>query len=88
MPDPQLTLFGAGGTTVASNDNGSGNGAATFVANAVGAFAVTDGQSRDAMLVLTLPPSDYSARVAGASGTGGQVIIEVYEVAEGLVSPP
>jgi hypothetical protein len=80
MPDPQLTLFGAGGATVAVNDNWNGNGAVTFAANSVGAFAVTDGGSRDSMLVLTLPPGDYSARVAGAGGVGGQVIIEVYEV--------
>ena len=32
------------------------------------------------MMLTTLAPGNYTARVTGAGGTGGNVIVEVYEV--------
>jgi hypothetical protein len=46
----------------------------------VGAFPLTSGLSKDAVLLVTLPPGPYSARLTGANGTGGAAIVEVYEV--------
>ena len=79
MADPKLDLF-SGQTVIASNDNWGGAAHLTTVGTAVGAFAVTDAASKDAMLVITLAPGNYTAQVTGVSNTGGIAIVEVYEV--------
>lgn len=79
MPDPRLTLF-AGPNPIGSNENWGGNAAISATASAIGAFAISDPNSRDAMLLRTLNSGDYSVQVSGAGGVGGLVIVEVYEV--------
>lgn len=79
MADPKLSLF-RGQVRMAENDNWSGDLDLRNVAVSVGAFPVENAVSRDAMLMLSLPPGDYSAQVTDAGGGGGNVIIEVYEV--------
>lgn len=79
MPDPRLTLF-AGQNPIGSNDNWGGNAAISITASAIGAFAISDSNSRDAMLLRTLNSGDYSVQVSGSGGVGGLVIVEVYEV--------
>lgn len=79
MTDPQLTLF-AGTSQIGGNDNWGGNAAISATASAIGAFAITDSNSRDAMLLRTLGTGDYSVRVSGAGSAGGLVIVEIYEV--------
>lgn len=82
LADPVLTIVGANNETVASNDNW---GAATNAAEigttsaAAGAFPLPAG-SKDAALVLTLPPGNYTALVTGSGDTSGIALIEVYEV--------
>jgi hypothetical protein len=80
MPDPRLELYdNATGVRIGANEDWSG---ALEVANAgaaVGAFPLTGGTSKDAALVITLPPGPYSARITGGA-TGGMAIVEVYEV--------
>jgi len=44
-----------------------------------GAFPLPD-DSRDAALLVTLPPGSYTAQISGVGGTGGRAIVEVYEV--------
>jgi hypothetical protein len=44
-----------------------------------GTFALTAG-SRDAALLVTLPPGTYTAQVSGVGGSTGVALIEVYEV--------
>jgi hypothetical protein len=39
-----------------------------------------DPQSRDAVLLLTLPPANYSVHLAGVNGGTGVGLIEVYDV--------
>ena len=77
MADPKLTVF-QGSTEVATNDNWS----AAAIGNAfsaTGAFALPNG-SRDAALLTDLPAGrDYTVQVTNASGTGGIVLIEVYD---------
>src|SRR5205085_925249 len=46
---------------------------------AVGAFPLTPG-SKDAVLVVTLGPGNYTAQVSGAGGTSGVALLEVYDV--------
>lgn len=86
MEDPRVELF-RGPVAAAVNDQWgqpAGEGAATApeLARAfqrVGAFALADG-SRDAALLVTLPPGSYTAQVSGGAGAGGLAIVEVYEV--------
>ncbi len=45
----------------------------------IGAFAIPSG-SKDAVLLITLPPGSYSALVTSGDGSTGVAIVEVYEV--------
>src|ERR1700683_2894321 len=45
----------------------------------VGAFPLLAG-SKDAAIVTSLAPGQYSAQVTGASGDSGTALLEVYEV--------
>lgn len=76
LPDPVLELF-AGANRIAENDNWSSDLAAEFTR--VGAFALTPG-SRDAALVVELPPGSYTAQVRGAGATTGEALVEIYEL--------
>lgn len=86
MADPRVELF-SGQAVTASNDNwgtpvGPGAPSApqiTAVFAQVGAFALPTG-SRDAALLVTLAPGNYTAQVSGVGNTGGLAIVEVYEV--------
>lgn len=78
MADPRLELFNNDtGARIAENDNWNG---APWLTTVAGAFPLGGATSRDAALLITLPPGAYSARVQGVGGAGGTAIIEVYEV--------
>lgn len=91
LSDPVMTVF-RGSEEVARNDNwgeqtgGTGGPGAASVAQirttmaAVGAFGLKDG-SRDAVLLLDLPPGSYTVQVAGVADATGVALVEVYEVA-------
>ena len=81
LHDPQLVVL-RGANIVATNDDWwRSNGAQTLppVFASVGAFALAP-QSRDAALVVTLPPGQYTAQISGADGGTGVALVEVYEV--------
>ena len=81
MADPQLALFNLStGAKIAENDNWGGDPQITAVGTAVGAFKIDNAASKDAMLLVTLAPGNYTAQVSGVGGTGGTAIVEVYEV--------
>lgn len=80
MSDPQLELFNAASVRIADNDNWGGENFLRAAGTQVGAFSVAASTSRDAMLLVTLAPGNYTARVSGVGGVGGNVIVEVYEV--------
>jgi len=90
---PGLAQFGVGGvvqdprlvvrreaTVVAENDNWNGDEASGIAAAArsVGAFSLPAG-SKDAVLLLTLPPGAYTAQMSAVSG-GGVGLVEVYQL--------
>lgn len=78
LADPQLALF-HDGALIAANDDWAGDAtlAATFAQ--VGAFSLAP-DSHDAALIATLPAGVYTAQVAGAGGTTGVALVEVYLV--------
>lgn len=83
LADPQLALF-RNGTAAAlqQNDNwlAAPNAAQLGLAGAqVGAFALPPA-SRDAALLVTLPPGAYTAQVSGVGGGTGVALVEIYEV--------
>jgi len=82
LADPVLTLF-LGQTSIASNDNWSDD--ATLAATLRKAFATTQAfsfleGSKDAALLVTLAPGNYTVQTSGKSGGTGIALIEVYEV--------
>jgi hypothetical protein len=89
MSDPKLTLFqsqgGGSPVTIASNAGWGGDGQIAAVTSAIGGFALGASSADSAILVTLLPQSpggvyNYSAQAVSASGGGGNVLIEVYEV--------
>ncbi len=81
LADPVLQVFSSGsGVLVAANDNWSGDPAVVSATGRVGAFTLADPGSKDAALVVTLPPGGYTANVTGNNGGTGVALVEVYEV--------
>jgi hypothetical protein len=78
VADPRMTLF-AGQTERGGNDNWGGGSSLAAAFNQVGAFALA-ADSRDAALLATLEPGNYTVQVTGVGGTTGVALIEVYEV--------
>ena len=83
LADPVLRLVNqANGAVVRENNDwqmGNDGAEVAEAAARVGAFALPAG-SKDAVLLITLPPGRYTALVNGASGSAGLAIVEVYEV--------
>ena len=80
---PQLTIF-QGNRAIAANE-GWGSDAdsirgLTDAFDRSGAFRLQDETSRDAALVLSLPPGVYTMRVKSVDGQAGAALLEVYDV--------
>ncbi len=81
MGDPKLALFNNDTKVkLAENDNWGGDSQLTAVMASVGAFPLSGPATKDAVIVITLPPGTYSAQVSDATGASGTAIVEVYEV--------
>lgn len=80
LTDPTLTLFDVAGQKVGESDDWAQNNPDLIEATAarVGAFAWTRG-SKDAALVITLPPGAYTAHLGGKNGAQGIGLVELYE---------
>jgi hypothetical protein len=92
LASPVLTLGSSGGV-IATNSGWSGATAigpaaggrivvqplTAALAAKVGAFALVPG-SRDAGIVATLPPGDYTVQVSGANAAIGLTLLEIYEL--------
>lgn len=78
VADPQLVLY-RGSTAIGENNDWGGGETLAAAFTQVGAFALP-GNSRDAALLVTLTPGNYSAVVSGVNDTSGVAIVEVYEV--------
>lgn len=75
--DPRFEIRNSAGTVVASNDNWTGADVAA-AAQAAGAFALPVG-SKDAAVIVTLPPGNYTVVVRGVGGATGVGLAEVYK---------
>jgi hypothetical protein len=81
LPDPQLTIVNSGtGAAIGTNSAWGGDPEISSAAASVGAFAWNDPASLDSAILVTLPPGNYTASVAGASGDTGVALVEVYAV--------
>ena len=84
LADPQLAVF-SNNTQILTNDNWSADpanaAAVRTAAGSVGAFPFADG-SKDAAVVVTLPPGSGSIVVTGVGGATGEAIVEVYDLDE------
>ena len=81
LADPVLTLF-SGSQPILGNDNWSDAPNVAQLRSAttrVGAFPLAEG-SKDAVLLVTLPPGGYTVQAAGAGDTTGVALVEIYEV--------
>ena len=79
LQDPTLELVGSAGV-IATNGTWGGQAEIAAAAAGVGAFAWSDPASRDAAILITLPPGSYTAVLSGAGGDSGLALIEIYDV--------
>ncbi|MBL9210683.1 MAG: hypothetical protein JNL92_09445, partial [Opitutaceae bacterium] len=79
LANPQLQLFNQAGTVVAENDDWGGGSSLNGAFGTVAAFPLAT-NSRDAVLLVTLPPGSYTAQVSGVGNTTGVALVEVYEM--------
>jgi hypothetical protein len=77
LADPRLTLFRES-TELAGSDNWQSSAELVDAFAATGAFNF-NARSRDAVLLVTLPPGEYTAQVAGvAAADSGIALVEIY----------
>lgn len=80
LADPQLSVVPLGREfTVAASDNWGG-GAALAAAFAQAAAFALPASSRDAAVVVRLPPGGYTVVVSGVGATTGTALVEVYDL--------
>jgi hypothetical protein len=84
LPDPSLKIYRSNpdqtSTLLETNAGWSGNAQISTEAARVGAFSWGLSATPDSAVLATLPPGNYTAQVAGASGDTGVALVEVYEV--------
>lgn len=84
MPEPSVKVFNQFSNLLAENtgwETGDADAISTASAQ-VGAFALASG-SADSAVIATVSPGPYTAQVVPADGTGGNVLVEVYDVTTG-----
>lgn len=75
LGDPELSLYDANGSQLASNDNWQEQNATE-----IGATGVPPTDNAEAAIVTTLVPGPYTARVSSADGGTGVGLVEVYNL--------
>ncbi len=84
LPDPIVRVY-RGGTLIIENDNWDATAANTQAVNDAsarsGAFALKAG-SKDAAVVTTLMPGNYSIVLSGPANTTGIALLELYELSD------
>lgn len=81
LADPMLIVRPLGSDSiVANNDDWAGTAALKAAFVDVGAFPFTSDASKDAALIVELPPGAYTATVVGKNNATGVALVEVYEL--------
>ncbi len=78
LPDPQLSLFNAGKTMIAFNNDWDHSSGIADLFRRVGAFELPVG-SRDASLSISLGSGLYSAQLTSNDGATGVALVELYD---------
>ena len=78
LTQPVLTIY-QGGTAIYSNTIWGGDTTEANVFPTVGAFNLVAGH-RDSVLLISLPPGNYTAQVSGLNSGTGIALCEIYEV--------
>jgi len=81
LANPALRIFNSAGSVIAGNDDWEYNAnyaALKLATKSVGAFDL-DAGSKDAAMLVTLPPGTYSAIATGMNETTGISLLEIYE---------
>ena len=80
LADPQLVVTPLGQTApLAGNDNWGGTPVLASAFAATGAFPL-EATSKDAALLIRLPPGAYTVTVSGSGNTTGTALVEIYDV--------
>ena len=80
LADPQFSVMPVGQSAViARNDSWAGAAALVEAFAQVGAFALAR-DSKDAALIVRLPPGGYTVTVSGVSETTGTALVEIYDL--------
>jgi len=74
LQDPYLQVVNAGGAVIASNDSWNVPG------EEIQSYGLAPTDAREAALVTTLTPGNYSAIVSGVSGSSGVGLFELYDL--------
>lgn len=80
MADPQLKIFNRAGVQLALNDDSGGTAELKTAFTQLGAANLASDTSKDAALLITLPPGIYSPQVSGVNNTTGVALVEIYVV--------
>lgn len=89
LMDPRLEMFpsgtgggssAGGGAPIARNDNWGGSAALAAAFARAGAFALAGVEAKDAAVLVSLEPGDYTVQVSGSDGSVGEVLVEIYVV--------
>ncbi len=75
LPDPILELHDGNGSLIATNDNWRSDQEQQITATSL---APTD--DREAAILATLTPGNYTAIISGAGGSSGVALVEVYDL--------
>jgi hypothetical protein len=78
VTDPQLILYSVQ-TAIAANDNWGGGSTLAAAFSSVAAFVLPT-TSRDAAVVASLNPGNYTVQVSGVGGATGMILVEIYEL--------
>ncbi len=80
LANPQLRLFSSRATELGYNDDWLTGAGWSQAFASVGAFPLGNATTRDAVLVVRLPPGSYTAQASGVGNTSGVALIEVYDL--------
>jgi hypothetical protein len=76
LKNPTLTLHNNTGATIASNDDWQQSAQWTDVQGT----GIPPSDAREAAMVATLPPGNYTAVVEGKDGANGVALVEIYDL--------